>query len=670
MKSVWCFLCGLILCLIFFVACGSESDNQLANATEYYNVQANQKEIGALSQDKENCFFLNAFFYQGEPVQIWYTKKDIMDDSIDVYLYHEDESAELLVSGISEEYRGVWFLDVEKNIYIIKDKSLTRMTTNGTVVYNRIGKNSICDICQIKDGTIWLLVQTDDSAMKLAVLDAQTGEIVEKSNVNLEDGTAQYISEGVENDLLVLNNVGLWCFDSMLGSLTLLFDFSKTSYQVEMGLSDFFMVNEKCVELLYNDKVESLQIEVIGQQKEVITIRDYAFGVYMEQYVEQYNQQSDRYFVVLERGTLNGLDTSGIRDFRTQTNIEIVNGGGADILSSNSLGDVFSYIEKGAIEDLKPYLERSCMKEEDFFPVTFAGYRSDEQIYSMKVSISGYGLCLDSNLTGGMENPNIEEVLDALLDTPEETILKKKYTASHVLKYFLQGSDSLWGTIDWESRICDFNSELFEKLLEVSKAKGYDEKKSYVELAKLVSDSTFFTFELEDYLEGEGMQKIGYFFDDGCYMVMDSTAWLMNSNSENKEGAWDFMRFLLSKEFQTSWEDDSFPTNREAFEQMAQREKEAGPIGYISGGIVYKAGIAYYRTYGKDAYIERFGLSDAKIDEIRKELENIRALPNRIEPLLDIILDEASYYFNDTKTIEEVIPIIENRVQLYLDEHR
>ena len=62
-------------------------------------------------------------------------------------------------------------------------------------------------------------------------------------------------------------------------------------------------------------------------------------------------------------------------------------------------------------------------------------------------------------------------------------------------------------------------------------------------------------------------------------------------------------------------------------------------------------------------------LTTEKVDEIREKLEKTRALPHRIEPLLEIILEEADHYFNDAKTIEEILPIIENRVQLYMDEH-
>ena len=51
-------------------------------------------------------------------------------------------------------------------------------------------------------------------------------------------------------------------------------------------------------------------------------------------------------------------------------------------------------------------------------------------------------------------------------------------------------------------------------------------------------------------------------------------------------------------------------------------------------------------------------------------MENARMLPVRTEPLLDIICEEAAYYFDGSKSVEETAKVTRNRVQLYLDEHK
>ena len=49
-------------------------------------------------------------------------------------------------------------------------------------------------------------------------------------------------------------------------------------------------------------------------------------------------------------------------------------------------------------------------------------------------------------------------------------------------------------------------------------------------------------------------------------------------------------------------------------------------------------------------------------------MENVRVLPIRVQPLLDIIIDEAQDYFDGTKSIDQVRTVVKNRLQLYLNE--
>ena len=56
--------------------------------------------------------------------------------------------------------------------------------------------------------------------------------------------------------------------------------------------------------------------------------------------------------------------------------------------------------------------------------------------------------------------------------------------------------------------------------------------------------------------------------------------------------------------------------------------------------------------------------------EYRQMLEEARPLPIRTKFILEVILDEAQDYFDGYKSTDEVIQVINNRVQLYLDENQ
>ena len=71
-------------------------------------------------------------------------------------------------------------------------------------------------------------------------------------------------------------------------------------------------------------------------------------------------------------------------------------------------------------------------------------------------------------------------------------------------------------------------------------------------------------------------------------------------------------------------------------------------------------------AYGAE---DREFLENEKLPNFIQMIEDARYLPIRTQPLLDIVCEEAEAYFSGVKSMEEVIAIIENRVNLYINEH-
>ena len=72
----------------------------------------------------------------------------------------------------------------------------------------------------------------------------------------------------------------------------------------------------------------------------------------------------------------------------------------------------------------------------------------------------------------------------------------------------------------------------------------------------------------------------------------------------------------------------------------------------------------------EEEYKEKYDLTEAKAEEIKANYLAARGLPVKTIPILDIIYEEAAAYFSNSKSIEEVVAVIENRVGLYLSEHK
>ena len=132
---------------------------------------------------------------------------------------------------------------------------------------------------------------------------------------------------------------------------------------------------------------------------------------------------------------------------------------------------------------------------------------------------------------------------------------------------------------------------------------------------------------------------------------------MLNANAANRDGAWEFVKFLLSEEAQETLGKTALShmtVKKSVFEALMEKE--------IASGLP--------KNLSKQRVVFEGPLTRERADEIKTFLESARALPYKTEPVLAIIQEESREYFNGNKSIEQVADVIENRVQTFLDEQR
>ena len=72
---------------------------------------------------------------------------------------------------------------------------------------------------------------------------------------------------------------------------------------------------------------------------------------------------------------------------------------------------------------------------------------------------------------------------------------------------------------------------------------------------------------------------------------------------------------------------------------------------------------AYNMYTGQEIYV-----TDESIEDCLEWIERGKLSPTHTEYILDIVQEEAEFYFMGDKSIEEISDTIENRVRLYLME--
>jgi multiple sugar transport system substrate-binding protein len=136
---------------------------------------------------------------------------------------------------------------------------------------------------------------------------------------------------------------------------------------------------------------------------------------------------------------------------------------------------------------------------------------------------------------------------------------------------------------------------------------------------------------------------------DGSVPFRYSQAYGINSQSKNKETAWAFMKFLLSKEMQLSTNPYSLSLNNEAREE--------------------KAGLVFSQSNPSRALNEQQRQAiEAYKAAVEKLSDSINSFAVRDTSVNDMIIAEAQYYFDGSRNADEVARIIQNKADLYLSE--
>lgn len=602
---------------------------------------------------EEGEFFLSSQFYQGEGICFYGNGEG------QLFCYGAaDGEKELLLEGLPGEYllaSAKWYRDSD-NFYVCQKEALIILDTNGQQVYRLDAGGRIDGICSTQGGDIALLVNdVRGSGYMVLTLNRETRALIGRTVV--QDFLA--VSTGYESDILVMSWQGVYDLNLENGEKVWHMKWEGTSYTTgteEKTACAFSMQEEGKVEQLASNYdgqffVESLcKINPSASGKTLLTYRTSVATSEEKQLIAQFNKENEEYYVVLEeRGDMYWAD------YENRNSMEIAAGKGPDIITTGAVRDMFNLAERGALENLEPYLQESGIRREDYFPSAIQNLGMENGIYGVGRSMELSVLYIREDLAEDAQNTDLEELLDNMEACSDNVVLSSmfQYDSAAVLWLFLHMSDDLFGMMDWENRTCSFSGELWERMLSVAGRYGVTEHNTGAEeisyMFPVRSVGEFARVETE--AQSRGMIAVGYPVNEGMAARIFTGTIAINASSAHKEGAWAFIAYLLSVEVQKQIAENSFSVNRKIFQEAVDKADKEN---------VY----AYNRwQQGQEVYI-----TDESIANCLMWIEGARPEPANTQYILRIVQEEAAYYFAGDKSIEEVSETIENRVRLYLME--
>lgn len=408
-------------------------------------------------------------------------------------------------------------------------------------------------------------------------------------------------------------------------------------------------------ELALNSQSNVSESRAQEQGRTILTLQASVANPCLTASIAGFNRQSDSYYVkLLESGFGESLNSC-----RDRLLIELAAGKGPDLFVGDVLPTITeSLLEKEILMDLGPWLDTLGITDENYFPAVRA-LKENGHVFGVNPYIDARGYWMLESVLGGRELPDIETLVEKLYSYPDQDAVWRQYMPYYlILDYLLGGSENMWGMIDWEEGRCDFSGDLFAKILEITKR--YADPDGIGQTAI----SGFFTLYSTErkQLESEGKVILDYPFDDGWYPYCGSFEMLMiNANTKCPEGALEFLQYILGEEGQTYMAygmQSCLPANRSTADSYKAWELQLQEEGTVRNTKLVD-----------DVWVE-YSITQEMADEMKDYSDRARYLPLKTEEIQSIIYEEAWSFFTGDKPLEPVIDLIQNRVQLYLDEHR
>lgn len=353
-----------------------------------------------------------------------------------------------------------------------------------------------------------------------------------------------------------------------------------------------------------------------------------------------------------------------VEDYRTYLNTKIMTGKGEDILFTGFL-PITKYSEMGVFEDLSGYIKKTPeMNDENYFMNVLQAAKDDSgKIYILPYMARFDTLAFSAELMsehGGNESDAQDLCFGTAMDLAKQLVDETDKNNAFLIQMNAVSythslvNDSIGQFIDVNAKKVSLDTPEYIALLESVKSlseNGYFDK-----------DIDFYNMEFYFAAECDYDVQAAYYSmdtkngpnycmpltdEEGRTLVKSNPCVAINSASENKDLAWEFIRYLLSDEVQTLPSIYGPAVSRKGLEAVAER---------------------FYTFYKEGNGGAGLG-SEAEYKEILKSwLEQINGCDMLDSTIMDLIDEENSKYFSGQQTAEDTAGRLQRQLEQYFNE--
>ena len=699
---------------------------------------------------------VNWNFYD-EKTTYWESKNYLTHLDADFKVIDKIETNKLLGIESGDEYEYSVYLNnftIDDNGYIcaIADSTFVCIDSNFEVIFSKtaedIGASWFNNMMKTPKG-LMLTYYDSSSNMKGVIFDSNTRTFSDAYDLG-QNGYGQYYQGGGEYDFYSITSNSLLGYKLETGENEEVMNF------LNSDLMDFYpnyMISRDDGSFLCtmwdqeSEEGEMIIAELIPvpdsevKPKYVLTIAGLYLNYQIKREVFNFNKTNEEYRIVIKDYSEN-IDYSENSEYTYEDAIAKLNGDIAagnvpDILICNQEIPFDSYASKGLFENLYKYMENDeATKPEMFEENILKAYETGGKLYRISPSFSIVTIAAKPEMLGdAFKNWNMESFMKLADSLPEDVSMFQDITRDEMLNIFVRYMYDDF--VNEDTGMCSFDDGRFEMILEFVNrlsTKSIWEDINYDELPpnfweerenafannKVVLSQTYlsgfyditslvnYTFKTLDF------EFVGFPTEGGSAAIEeDASSLAISSKSKLKDGAWEFIKSLLSEEYQENL-GYNFPIRTSSLEKAmekalkdAEEEKKryedmnqggiddgfgvVMPRIMVATEVATEAAVAVIGDETEEIIVEEstngvidfvedetieyetkldyFFLDEALANKVLDCVRSARILVRRNEEVFKIINEEATRFLDGQCSAKEAAAQIQSRAFIYISEN-
>lgn len=382
------------------------------------------------------------------------------------------------------------------------------------------------------------------------------------------------------------------------------------------------------------------------------------------QRVVEFNRSSDQYRIIVQNMEEYDSEEALATGIEEMTN-SIFSGGMPDILVTDGL-PVETYAARGLLADIGKLIEADEeLSRTDFLQNVFDAYSMNGKLYYVIPGFHVGTMISASSTVGNRTSWTFADAMQLLDTLPEGTGLIPEASRASFLQTMMTYCGSSFA--DTGAAKCNFQSQDFLAMIEYTKSlpeeldadsygedywRNYDAQ--YREGRTILAGMPISSFSDVNYyvngIFGEEASYVGFPMEDGNGSYISAgERYAISAHSAYPEGAWEFLRYYLTDEYQSGLE-TCLPVQKKQFLECSGQALRESRTYHING--------------------ESVTLEPMTEEQLEKLIDFILSVNRRYydnDEISNIVNEEMGGFFSGDKTAQETAEIIQRRAQIYMD---